>query len=298
MPNWHNINREIRESGSTYDVIRRKYLLKLSEYTERNVIIYYSGWLTKGFNNHPGAFTINDYDKNGFMTVINGLDYSKGLDLILHTPGGEITATESLVDYIKSVFNSDIRVIVPQLAMSAGTMIACSSKDIIMGKHSSLGPIDPQINGLSTHAIIEEFENAEAEILKEPKKQLVWGPIIGKYHPTLVGDCKKAIDMSNEIVEKWLSNCMFNGDSDGPKKAKLIVEKLSDHTISKTHSRHLSVTECENIGLNITRLEGDPELQDLVLTVHHTCVHTLSGTEALKLIENHNGVAFINKNRT
>ncbi len=67
-------------------------------------------------------------DKNGFMTAINGIDTSKGLDLILHTPGGDTAATESIVDYLWSKFNGDVRCFVPQMAMSAGTMIACSSK--------------------------------------------------------------------------------------------------------------------------------------------------------------------------
>ena len=77
------------------------------------------------------------------MSVIHGLDKSKGLDLFLHTPGGDVGATESLIDYLHDSFGGDIRAIIPQIAMSGGTMIACSCKEIIMGKQSSLGPIDP-----------------------------------------------------------------------------------------------------------------------------------------------------------
>ena len=77
------------------------------------------------------------------MTVVHKLDKQKGLDLILHTPGGETAATESLVDYLRSIFGTDIRAVIPQIAMSAGTTIACACKEIVMGKHSSLWPIDP-----------------------------------------------------------------------------------------------------------------------------------------------------------
>lgn len=98
-----------------YDVVRRRYLAKLHEITNRNVIIYYSGWLQK----QGGAgVDINDEDKNGLMTVVHKLDKRLGLDLALHTPGGDIAATEALVDYLRSVFGNDIRAIVPQLAMS------------------------------------------------------------------------------------------------------------------------------------------------------------------------------------
>ena len=85
MPSWHEILNELKNSGSTHDVIRRKYLQNLHKQTKRNIIVYYSGWLQKqGF---PGT-EVNDNDKNGFMTVIHNLDRSKGLNLILHTPGG------------------------------------------------------------------------------------------------------------------------------------------------------------------------------------------------------------------
>ncbi len=121
MPDWNQILNEIKASGSTHDIIRRSYLEKLHNITGRNIIIYYSGWLQK--RNVPGI-EVNDADKNGFMTVIHQLDRTKGLDLLIHTPGGETAATESLVDYLRSMFGTDIRAFVPQIAMSAGTMIA------------------------------------------------------------------------------------------------------------------------------------------------------------------------------
>ena len=114
------------------------------------------------------------------MTAVHQLDRSKGLDLILHTPGGETAATESLVDYLYSMFGTNIRAIVPQIALSAGTMIACACREILMGKHSSLGPIDPQFGNIPAHGIIEEFKRAHAEIKADPSKIPVWQPIIAK----------------------------------------------------------------------------------------------------------------------
>ena len=142
MPNWNEILNEIKAAGSTHDVVRRRYLSALQQLTRRNVIIYYSGWLQKP---NLAGVEVNDADKNGFMSVIHQLDRSIGLDLVLHTPGGDPAATESLVNYLHAMFGTDIRAIVPQLALSAGTMLACACKEVVMGKHSSLGPIDPPV---------------------------------------------------------------------------------------------------------------------------------------------------------
>jgi len=290
MPSWHELHQEIKTLGSAHDLIRRRWLEKLATYTGRNVIVYYSGWLQK--SGIPGL-QVNDADKNGLMAVIHGLDRKKGLDLVLHTPGGETAATESIVDYLHSMFGTDIRAIVPQLAMSAGTMIACASKEIIMGKQSSLGPIDPQFGGIPAHGIVEEFKRAIADIKADPATVPVWQPIIAKYHPTLIGECEKAIDWSNEMAREWLSRGMFAGDPDAVRKINSILTELADHALTKSHARHLSAKKCMDIGLKIVQLESDQELQDHVLSLHHACIHTLAATPAFKIIENQNAVAFI-----
>lgn len=290
MPNWNQILDELKEAGGAHDIVRRKYLRKLSALTKRNVIIYYSGWLQR-----PGlgaATSVNDADKNGFMTVVHKLDRKKGLDLVLHTPGGEIAATESIVHYLKSMFGTNMRAIIPQLAMSAGTMMACACKSIIMGKQSSLGPIDPQLNGMAAHGILEEINRAFDEIKTDPVRAVIWQPIFAKYQPTLVGECEKAIKWSEELVTTWMKSGMFESESADAIIANILKE-LGDHALNLNHARHLAIEKCQEIGLKVESLENDPQIQDTVLSVHHACIHTLSGTNAVKIIENQNGNAFI-----
>lgn len=298
MPNWRDILSEVKASGSTHDLIRRKYLKELHEKTGRNVIVYYSGWLQKADLARKGGIDmgLNDSDKNGFMAVIHGLDRSKGLDLILHTPGGGIAATESLVEYLRSMFGTNIRAIVPQIAMSAGTMIALSCKEIIMGKHSSLGPIDPQIGGVAAHAIIEEFKKATDDILANRDLANLWHPILQQYSPTLIGECEKASSWSSEIVKEWLTTNMFNGETEAETKASNIISELGSHGVTKSHDRHYSLKRIKELGINVKELEEldrDKDLQDAVLSIHHVCIQTLAETQAFKIIENHQGIAFI-----
>ena len=298
MPNWSEILSEIQreaQSGSNrtksaFDKIRRKYLKKLHEKTTRNIIAYYSGFLSK-----PQVFgtDLTDEDKNAFMMTIHQLDRAKGLDLILHTPGGSIAAAESLVDYLHQMFGNDIRAIVPQMAMSAGTMIACACKSIVMGTHSNLGPIDPQLNGLPAQGVLQEFKDAYTEISADPGKLQVWQFILGKYNPTYLGQCQQAVDWSKDFVTRQLKANMFDGDNNADAKAAAIVTRLSDYSQNKAHNRHIHVQDCKALGLKIERLEDDNVLQDLVLTVHHCFMHTLSNTNTLKIVENHLGAATV-----
>lgn len=298
MANWKEVLDEVhalRESAahhheSAVDIVRRKYLRELHEATGRNVIAYYSAWLSR-----PEVLTVDitDEDKNGFMMAVHNLDRSLGLDLILHTPGGAIGATQSLVDYLRRMFGTDIRAIVPQIAMSAGTMIACCCKEILMARHSNLGPIDPHIRGLPALGVINEFERACREVAENPATIPIWQAIIAQYEPAFLSRCENAIKWSNAFVENQLREVMFAGDPDADSKAKRTVERLSDYEENRTHDRHLHFDECQSYGLKVRLVEEDQRLQDLVLTVHHCFTHTLQNTTAVKMIENHNGAAVV-----
>jgi hypothetical protein len=76
-------------------------------------------------------------------------------------------------------------------------------------------------------------------------------------------------------------------------KAKPIIKIFSDHSKHKAHARHISINECKSAGLNITDLEADSNLQDAILTTHHAFMHTFSNTLCVKIIENQNGVAYV-----
>ena len=75
--------------------------------------------------------------------------------------------------------------------------------------------------------------------------------------------------------------------------ANSIIVELGDHALTKSHARHISFERSMQIGLKVSLLEEDNDLQDSVLSVHHAFIHTLSSTGAYKIIENHQGVAFI-----
>ncbi len=297
MPGLHDILNEIaagRQAGAqAYDTVRRRCLMSLHQLTQRNLIVYYSGWLQRPKVDRYVDLGITDNDKNGFMAAVQGMDRSLGLDLVLHTPGGDMAATESIVHYLHAMFPTDLRAIIPQMAMSGGTVIACGCDRIVMGKQSCLGPIDPQIGGRSAHAYLEEFEQAKREILADPLATEAWRPILEQYRPTLIVECRRGLDWASEMVEEWLAGRMLAGRPDAKAAAKSIAQALSDHDATRSHNRHIPLEAARRVGLVVDALEDDDRLQDAVLSVHHACMVTLAETAAVKLIENHEGRALI-----
>lgn len=290
MAGWDDILDEIKRSPlkNAVDEVRHQYLRRLSELTGRNTIAYYSSWLTRRVENTD----INDNDMNGFMNTVRGLDCENGLDLVLHTPGGSPMAAEAIVKYLRSKFGKNIRVIVPHMAMSAGTMIACSAKEIIMGKQSSLGPIDPQLNGIPAYSIQSEFEDAKIDLANGTQNFNYWRLLLSKYLAAYVKMAMDAIALSDTLLREWLGSCML--EDAASETIEKVCNSLNEHVDSKAHARHFDASFCKSIGLHIIDLEADQRLQDAVLSVHHCYVHTFASTAAVKIIENQNGKAFIN----
>ena len=186
MPNWSTLLTEFEKQRTPEKKqawAERRFnglLTKIAARRDTNVIVYASGFLQKPMV--PSLLTsISHEDMNGLMCTVNGLDFDKGLSLILHTPGGDMAATETIIDYLRSKFEY-LETIVPMYAMSGGTMIALGSDLIVMGRQSQLGPIDAQIplwNGtVSAYSIISQFRQAKEEILKDRNTAAAWAPIL------------------------------------------------------------------------------------------------------------------------
>ena len=287
MPSWSEILDEIQiyqDQIGKLNSLRQSYIEQVSDITNRNVIAYYSGWLKS--SSIPNI-EINDQDVNAFMNAIHGLDKRKGLDLILHTPGGNVAATECIVNYLQSVFHTNIRAIVPQLSMSCGTMIAMSCNEIIMGRQSSLGPIDPHFNGLACQAIIDEFQQAISDVTNNQMSLGIWQNISSKYHPTLLGECKNAVAWSEALATEWLRQVNPNISMQD------IKTTFISHANSYSHSRHISREECKRVGLNVTFLEDDSKLQDAVLSLHHCYMILFDKWRYSKIVENQIGGRFL-----
>jgi len=305
MPTWGEILQELRKVGNElkrapFDPVRRKYLKKLHDYTGRNIILYAANWTQP--SSVPAEFIrISDEDIQGLMEVVSGLS-GRHLDLIIHSPGGSAEAAEAMVKYLRSKFDH-IRAIIPYAAMSAATMLACAANVIVMGSHSFIGPIDPQvivhtrlgIRAVPAQAIIDQFNKAKRECRGSPKNLAVWLPIVEQYGPALIKECEEAINLSKALILEWLTKYMFSEEENAKKRAQLVATRLAKRSQFKSHSRHIDREWAKKIGLKVENLEDDDTLQDLVLSIFHATTHTFDATPAVKIIENHLGRAFIKR---
>lgn len=272
------------------DDVRRKYIKKLHQLTGRDTVLYFSAaGIPRPFPVPQQAVAVANDDVQGFMASLHGLKGDK-LDLMLHSPGGSPEAADQIVQYLRAKYN-DIRVIVPQYAMSAATMIACAADCIVMGKHSAIGPIDPQlpIGGrmMPAQAILDEFEVARNEVAQDPKLANLWASRFTSLPPGSLMFCHQAIALGKEKVRTWLASYMFKGKDD--QKANEIADWLGEFKEHKTHGRPIGYDLAEKKGLQVVRLEDDQRLQEAVLSVFHAAMLTFETTHCMKLIENHNG---------
>lgn len=303
MPTWSEILLEITRGLQTegpliFDNLRRRYLKSLHDLTGRNVILYASKW-TQALNLPPEAITIFEEDVQAFMEVMYGLQGPK-LDLIIHSPGGSPEVAEMLVIYLREKF-TDIRVIVPQGAMSAATMIACAADRVVMGRHSFLGPIDPQLilntplgqRWVPADEIIQQFDEA-VEVTKENPQLLgAFIPMLAQYGPDLIVKSRMVSDLAKKLVAAWLELYMFRADDDRQAKAKTLSDWLAAHSEHKTHGRHIVRKDLRAHGMVVDNLEDEQQFQDIILSIFHATTHVFAATPTVKIVENHLGKAYV-----
>src|SRR5713226_3687392 len=200
MPSWGGILKEIsdlkqRDPARALDLVRRKYIASQYAHSKRAVILYATKWTQTSEGVPPDMVSLTEGDIQGFMEVLHGVKETS-LDLIIHSPGGSLAAADACVQYLRSKFHY-IRVFVPHAAMSAATMIACAADEIVLGKHSFLGPIDRHSffntplgqRMVPAQAILEQFRLAQQEC-NEPTKLAAWIPMLSQYGPDLLVQCE------------------------------------------------------------------------------------------------------------
>ncbi len=208
--------------------------------------------------------------------AIDALPVKEGsVAVILDTPGGVVEVVERMVTALRHVYR-DLTVIVPDRAMSAGTIFALSADRIMMDHLSSLGPIDPQIerDGKLVPALsyLNQFERlnkkAQTGALTTAEYALVSKLDLGELY-----QFEQARELSIELLIKWLSSYKFKNwirtevrqlevtPEIKEKRANEIAALLNNPERWHSHGRAIDMkTLQEEVGLKIDDLADNPDL--------------------------------------
>lgn len=313
--NWDEVRQEIAStvvsSGrgrngtppSKHDVVRRKKIAAVEQITGIPLIIYAVDFVNGGRAAQYGpVLQIELEDKSGLMQALSGIPDGP-LDVLIHSPGGSATATESIVHLIRSRFDP-VRFIVPHTAKSAATMLALSGNEILLGEAAELGPTDPQLRIVHNQvpvtvpagAAITQFGQIHRAVTERPDAIRGWLPILTLYGPSFLQECQNAINLSKTLVTDWLQRYMFRGEENAEMRAGKVATWLSDHNNFNSHSRPIwmeGMLEVEP-GLKIKRLRDcGQNFDNAIMELYWAIEITFSDTAAFKIIEHREGNAYI-----
>lgn len=258
---------------------------------KRDVLLYASGFLQKPWEQDTG---ITGEDINGLFEAVHSLPRKNGLVLVIHTPGGEVDAVKSVVEYLHGEF-ADITAIVPYMAMSGGTMMSLACNRIIMARRSQLGPIDPQMfvagEQHPASAICRAFKRAEQDIVRTDVKYAhLWAPILQTMGPSLVIEAEDVLEYSKDLACQWLHARMFSGEASAGDKVQKIAEFFNaENEAIYSHGQRIAIDDLQKIGVKVQPLEKRVTLQRAVTYSYYLMTLIFELTDASKFIVNQNG---------
>lgn len=253
----------------------------------RALLIYATKFLDSLPPGAPNFIDLSDVD--GFTDLINSVNDNK-VDVLLHSPGGRPDATERLVSILRKKFQ-DITFLIPHSAYSAATMLALSGNKVILHRSATLGPIDPQINGVPARSIKRGFEKVKEKITKEgPESLPAYIPLIEKYSLELLELCDDSEKLSKELLSTWLKAYMFKDEKNFDGRIKKAVDYLSDYDQHLLHSRPLSLEKLAKFGLKLEY--ADANLESLLWEAYILLNGFFNISPFVKLYETANGVSW------
>jgi ClpP class serine protease len=123
---------------------RRHALSELSRQRQATVITLIHRQESMSLLGFPIVRYIDIDDSEGILRAIRETPNERGIEIILHTPGGLVLAAQQIAAAL-SDHGGRVTAVVPHYAMSGGTLIALSADEILLDAHAALGPVDPQL---------------------------------------------------------------------------------------------------------------------------------------------------------
>jgi hypothetical protein len=249
-------------------------------------------------------------------TVLNSISGADQINLLLHSPGGDGTIVEKMVDMCRSHLsgqNRKLRVIVPNIAKSAATVLALGADQILMGYCSELGPIDPQVpivvsgmtQWISAFAFVEARDKLMDQIAEAIKKK---EPTVGLLQQLAGLNIPFTDEMENQIgfakktavtlLDKYMLKPSHSEATERAKKANDIAQKLLSKQLFPVHGHYIDGSTAKQLGLEVEVLDKADVLWKQIWDYYIRCevqmnIPLQAGYIKTKLFESGNQVSLV-----
>jgi hypothetical protein len=247
-------------------------VVKLEAHFEADVIFYY-GSIETGL-----VRMFRD-----FIEKIAQPGHRDRLVCLINTPGGSAEAVEKMVEIVRFHYK-EVYFVVPEMAMSAGTILCMSGDRIYMDYSSSLGPIDPQVhNGTAWVPALGYLEKVNSLLEKASKNQLSNAEflILQAQDLAMLHRYEQARDLTVTLLKKWLVEYKFRDwathgttpqllghqvtDQEKQARAEEIAKMLGDSKLWHSHGRMIGPTTLTRVlRLRIDDYSNDMTLRTLI----------------------------------
>ncbi len=193
------------------------------------------------------------------VDLFNRIPAGSNIDLLLHTPGGDVDAAEKIAYMLRQRVGDSgkLRIIVPDYAKSAGTLVTLAADTVIMSESSELGPVDPQLtlpdgSGGTTYGPAQSYVDAYEQLVNLVNKggsTAGYEQMLAKFDPTTLDVCRKVLDRSIRLSERLLTLGMFRQGGN----VTAVARELNK---SDWHGAPIDFLQAKKLGLNATYLES------------------------------------------
>ena len=236
-------------------------LEKIEEHFEADCIFYYG----------PIVPSIKSTFRDFVELLRQDDDKRKRLIIILNSPGGSVETVEKMVEIIRHHYE-EVYFIVPDEAMSVGTIFCMSGDKIYMDYSSSLGPIDPQIfNGKDLVPALGYLDRFEKMVEKSRNGELTDAEFILMQNQDLamLNQYEQAKNLTITLLKKWLVEYKFKNwtvtEKEKKERAEKIASMLSDNKKWHSHGRKIGLkTLSGDLRLKIEDYSDDRKLQTMI----------------------------------
>lgn len=213
---------------------------------------------------------IEDADAVMIEGLLQKMDLSKGLALMINSPGGIGISAERILNICKSYSGTgEFIAIVPGKAKSAATMVCMGAQKIYMSKTSELGPIDPQIqiqkdnNKISVALcnLVNSYKELFEKAINTKGNLQPYLQQLANYDSREIKEFETAIELAEDVAVRALHKGMMNGHSKTEIRNKIKVFLTPEET--KSHGRSIFYEEAKKCGLKIELMDLNSDIWKL-----------------------------------